>query len=165
MYLVALVVVFVFGSRKPLCDAFLFSWVLFSFLNSRFPFSPSKSSISLNGLSVLPFCFESQLLLDCLEPKETGFTHAKLGLTLLPGFKVSPEPAAFWLSSAYSATGLTPYVHSAFSVPSRTVMLEKTLESLLDCKEIQPVHPKGDQVPNIHWKDWCWSWNSNILAT
>ena len=24
-------------------------------------------------------------------------------------------------------------------------MLEKTLESLLDCKEIQPVHPKGDQ--------------------
>ena len=24
-------------------------------------------------------------------------------------------------------------------------MLEKTLESLLDCKEVQPVHPKGDQ--------------------
>ena len=23
--------------------------------------------------------------------------------------------------------------------------LEKTLESSLDCKEIQPVHPKGDQ--------------------
>ena len=27
-------------------------------------------------------------------------------------------------------------------------MLEKTLESPLDCKEIQPVHPKGDQF-------WC----------
>ena len=26
-----------------------------------------------------------------------------------------------------------------------TVVLEKTLESLLDCKETQPVHPKGDQ--------------------
>ena len=26
-----------------------------------------------------------------------------------------------------------------------TVELEKTLESLLDCKEIQPVHPKGSQ--------------------
>ena len=25
------------------------------------------------------------------------------------------------------------------------VVLEKTLESPLDCKEIQPVHPKGDQ--------------------
>ena len=27
----------------------------------------------------------------------------------------------------------------------RAVVLEKTLESPLDCKEIQPVHPKGDQ--------------------
>ena len=26
-----------------------------------------------------------------------------------------------------------------------TVVLEKTLESPLDCKKIQPVHPKGDQ--------------------
>ena len=26
-----------------------------------------------------------------------------------------------------------------------TVVLKKTLESPLDCKEIQPVHPKGDQ--------------------
>ena len=43
-----------------------------------------------------------------------------------------------------------------------TVVLEKTLESPLDCKEIQPIHPK---VLNIHWKDWRWSWNSNTLAT
>ena len=39
-----------------------------------------------------------------------------------------------------------------------TVVLEKTLESPLDSMEIQP-------VLNIHWKDWCWSWNSNALAT
>ena len=26
-----------------------------------------------------------------------------------------------------------------------TVMLEKTLESPLDCKEVQPVHSEGDQ--------------------
>ena len=26
-----------------------------------------------------------------------------------------------------------------------TVVLEKTLDSPLNCKEIQPVHPKGDQ--------------------
>ena len=44
-----------------------------------------------------------------------------------------------------------------------TVMLEKTLESPLDCKEIKLVNPKGNQL-NIHWKDWCWSWSSNILA-
>ena len=102
---------------------------------------------------------------------------------------------------------------------SWTVMLEKTLESPLDCKEIQPVHPKEHQswiffgrtdaeaeTPNtlatwckelmllncgvgedswvslglqgdptsqshrksvlgVHWKDWCWSWNSSTLAT
>ena len=27
----------------------------------------------------------------------------------------------------------------------QTVLLEKTLESPLDCKEIKPVHPKGHQ--------------------
>ena len=46
-----------------------------------------------------------------------------------------------------------------------TVVLEKTLESPLDCKEIQPVHPKGNQSLNSHWKDWCCSWSSNTLAT
>ena len=47
-----------------------------------------------------------------------------------------------------------------------TVVLEKTLESPLDCKGIQPVHPKGDQSwILIDWKDWCWSSNSNTLAT
>ena len=45
-----------------------------------------------------------------------------------------------------------------------TVVLEKTLESPLDCKEVQPVHPKGDHL-GVHWKDWCWGWNSNSLAT
>ena len=59
-----------------------------------------------------------------------------------------------------------------------TVVLEKTLESPLDCKEIQQVHPKGDQswvfirrtdaeaespilcTPHVeltYWKrPWCW---------
>ena len=46
-----------------------------------------------------------------------------------------------------------------------TVVLEKTLESPLDCKEIQPVHPKGDQSWVFIGKDWCWSWNSSTLAT
>ena len=47
-----------------------------------------------------------------------------------------------------------------------TVVLEKTLESPLDCKEIQPVHSEGDQSwIFIYWKDWCWSWSSNTLAT
>ena len=48
-----------------------------------------------------------------------------------------------------------------------TVVSEKTLESPLDCKEIQPVHPKGDQSwvftgridakaeTPILWPPWC----------
>ena len=43
------------------------------------------------------------------------------------------------------------------------VVLEKTLESPLDCKEIQPVHSKADQ--GVLWKGWCWSWNSSTLVT
>ena len=46
-----------------------------------------------------------------------------------------------------------------------TVVLGKTLESPLDCKEMQPVNPKRKSDLNIHWKDWCWNWNSNTLAT
>ena len=46
-----------------------------------------------------------------------------------------------------------------------TVVLEKTLERPLGCKETQPVHPKGDQSWVFIWKDWCGSWNSNTLAT
>ena len=46
-----------------------------------------------------------------------------------------------------------------------TVVLEKTLESPLDRKEIQPIHPKGNQSWIFIGKDWYWSWNSNTLAT
>ena len=47
-----------------------------------------------------------------------------------------------------------------------TVALEKTLESPLDHREIQPVHPKGNQSwIFIGRKDWCLSWISNMLAT
>ena len=46
-----------------------------------------------------------------------------------------------------------------------TVVLEKTLESPLDCKEIKPVHLRGRSVLGVHWKNWCWSWTSSTLAT
>ena len=52
-----------------------------------------------------------------------------------------------------------------------TVLLEKTLESPLDCKEIQPVNHSHEYsvecwnpVMNIHWKDWWWSWNSQYFG-
>ena len=46
------------------------------------------------------------------------------------------------------------------------VVLEKTLQSPLDCKEIKRVNPKESQSW-IFIGDWCWSrsWSSNTLAT
>ena len=54
-----------------------------------------------------------------------------------------------------SLTGYCPWGHKESNTAEHTwhtgiyspsfVVLEKTLESPLDCKEIQPVHPKGDQ--------------------
>ena len=41
-----------------------------------------------------------------------------------------------------------------------TVVLEKTLESPLDCKEIKPVNPYRKSTLNIHWKEWSWSSNT-----
>ena len=46
-----------------------------------------------------------------------------------------------------------------------TVVLEKTLESPLDCKEIQPVHSKGDQPWLFFGRTDAKNWNSNTLGT
>ena len=45
-----------------------------------------------------------------------------------------------------------------------TMVLEKTLESPLNHKEIKSVNPMKS-VLNIYWKAWCWSWNSNTFPT
>ena len=47
----------------------------------------------------------------------------------------------------------------------RTVVLQKTLESPLNSKEIKPVNPKRKSILNIHQKDWYWRWSSSTLAT
>ena len=46
-----------------------------------------------------------------------------------------------------------------------TVVLEKTLESHLDCKEIQPVHPKGNQSRRFTGRTDGEAETSNTLAT
>ena len=45
-----------------------------------------------------------------------------------------------------------------------SMMLEKTLKIPLDCKRSNQSILKIS-VLGVHWKDWCWSWNSNTLAT
>ena len=42
------------------------------------------------------------------------------------------------------------------------LVLERTLVSPWDSKEIKPISHKGNLY--IHWKDWCWSWSSNTLV-
>ena len=58
-----------------------------------------------------------------------------------------PSSQRYGFSSSHVRTWELDYKESW--VPKNwcfwTVVLEKTLESLLDCKEIQPVHPKGNQ--------------------
>ena len=46
-----------------------------------------------------------------------------------------------------------------------SMVLEKTFECPLDCKEINPVNPKGNQSWIFFGKTDAWSWNSNTLAT
>ena len=46
-----------------------------------------------------------------------------------------------------------------------TVVLEKTLESSLDCKEIQPVHSEGDQPWDFFGRNDAKAGNSSTLAT
>ena len=43
------------------------------------------------------------------------------------------------------------------------MVLEKTLESL-GLQGDQTSQSSRKSVLNIHWKDWCWSWNPNSLA-
>ena len=45
------------------------------------------------------------------------------------------------------------------------VVLKKTLESPLDCKEIQPVYPKENQSWIFTGRIGCWRWSSNSFAT
>ena len=59
----------------------------------------------------------------------------------------SPSSQSYGFSNSYVWRWELDYKESW--VPKNwcfwTVVLEKTLESLLNCKEIQPVHPKGNQ--------------------
>ena len=45
----------------------------------------------------------------------------------------------------YGCESWTVKKNECWRIDFWTVVLEKTVESPLDCKEIQPVHPKGDQ--------------------
>ena len=61
-------------------------------------------------------------------------------------------------------------VDMQFTLSTKELMLltcgvgEDSWESL-ELQENQTSQSQRRSVLNIHWKDWCWSWNSNTLAT
>ena len=46
-----------------------------------------------------------------------------------------------------------------------TMVLEKALWESLGQQEDPISQSQRKSVLNIHWKDWCWSWNSSTLTT
>ena len=46
-----------------------------------------------------------------------------------------------------------------------TAVLKRLLRVPWTARRSNQVNPKGNRSLNVHWKDWCWSWNFNTLAT
>ena len=81
-----------------------------------------------------------------LWPTKTAYSKAETGYFLNKGL----SSQGYGFSSGHVWMWELDYKES-WAQKNRcfwTVVLEKTLESPLDCKEIQPVHPKGNQ-PSI----------------
>ena len=104
---------------------------------------------SLMGLTYTNFIFCSHEIKRCLLPGRKAMTNLdsilkNRDITLLT--KVHLVKAMVFSSGHVWMWELD---HKESWAPKNwcfwTVVLEKTLESPLDCKEIQPVHPKGDQ--------------------
>ena len=71
-----------------------------------------------------------------------------------------PSSKSYGFSSSHVWMWVLDYKESWAPKNWCFLRLEKILESPLDCREIQPINNKGN-----HWRDWCWSWNFNTLAT
>ena len=96
-------------------------------------FAHPLGGIICRGACAVPcFCFQ-----------HPAFALDTLFLLFIPCL-CSRHPV-FALGSSKVAVGIFGLFVSFGSVFAPTVVLEKTLESPLDCKEIQQVHPKGDQ--------------------
>ena len=98
-----------------------------------------KATFSLSSFTFIKSLFSSSLL-SVIRVVSSAYLRL---LTFLPAILIpacaSSSPAFLMMFSAYKES----------QVPKNwcfwTVMLEKILESPLDCKDIQPVHPKGNQ--------------------
>ena len=78
--------------------------------------------------------------------------------------KVRLVNAMFFLLVMYGYESWTIKKGECWRIDAFELWCWRRLLSPLDCKEIQPVHPKGDQSWVFIGRT-CWSWNSNTLAT
>ena len=106
---------------------------------SKYSSNPEGDSILLNLQTVLGASLIAQFIKNPPAMRETWVQS--LG---------SSHPKQSWNGTYLSYLPLTDFKsHEESWAPKNwgfwTVLLEKTLESPLDSKEIQPVHPKGDQ--------------------
>ena len=75
-----------------------------------------------------------------LEPDMKQWTGSRLGKEYIKAVYCHPAYLTYMQSTSCEMLGWRKH-----KLESWTVLLEKTLESPLDFKEIQPVHPKGNQ--------------------
>ena len=83
-----------------------------------------------------------------------------LAFSLLYGPTLTSIPN-YWKNHSFDYMDLWVAKNWCFQI----VVLEKTLENPLDSKEIKTSQSERKSTLNIHWKDWCWTWSSNTLAT
>ena len=119
----------------------------------------SPASVSLRPTVVLTFSHVPMPYLLCLIALSSYYNISAAGARNLcsprhPTYQNMPDAQDVflnWIIGIYKESW-APKNWSFW-----TVVLEKTLESPLDCKEIQPVHPKGNQ-------SWIFTGRTNVEA-
>ena len=84
-----------------------------------------------------------------LTPWKESYDQPRQHITKQRHYCANKDPSSQGYGFSSSHVWMWEFDYKESWVPKNwcfwTVVLEKTLGSLLDCKEVQPVHPKGDQ--------------------
>ena len=112
---------------------------------SSLPLSPRKQLIYLSEPSMFRTATQGTLLGDLVLVVSTAFARSSSRLHFCILLKVRLLKAMVFPVVVYGCESWTIKKAERQIIEGFwTVMLKKILESLLDCKEIQPVHPKGN---------------------
>ena len=110
---------------------------------------PTPTSLSIPTLWVFPV-HQPWALVSCIQPGLViCFTLDSILVSMLFSQNIPPSPSPTESQSLFR-TSVSLFLFCVLGYHYQnwcfwTMVLEKTLERPLDCKEIQPVHPKGDQ--------------------